>query len=374
MNDRNKILIIENSIAITGSLQAVLRTSIALRNKYEFIFILPAKSQAAHLITENKFKLYERSLYELNKSFTSILFYVPRLIRSAYHVKMIVRREGISIVHVNDFYNLIMPLCRLSGSRTCYLCYVNFVPTRFPFLLRKLWIGSHFLFSSKVVAVSNYVLKQLPLHKKIVCIPNALPDESIGQDTIMKKKEIILFLGNFINGKGQDLAIKAFATFAPLYPRWKLKFVGGDMGLKKNKVYKSDLQNIAIKLGIEGQIEMTGFAKDVAREYREAAISLNFSLSESFSLTVQEAMFYGCPIIATRSGGPSELIEDGYSGLLVPLNDIEKMSTAIHFLINNPAERERLRTNAALSIRERFHKSKTIDLLDQAYQDLLQTC
>ena len=207
-----------------------------------------------------------------------------------------------------------------------------------------------------------------------MCIPNALPDESIGQDTIMEKKEIILFLGNFINGKGQDLAIKAFATFAPLYPRWKLKFVGGDMGLKKNKVYKSDLQNIAIKLGIEGQIEMTGFAKDVAREYREAAISLNFSLSESFSLTVQEAMFYGCPIIATRSGGPSELIEDGYSGLLVPLNDIEKMSTAIHFLINNPAERERLRTNAALSIRERFHKSKTIDLLDQAYQDLLQTC
>ncbi len=371
MGVRKKILIIENSVAVTGSFHAVMRTSIALKEKYEFLFVLPVRSEAAHLVTENHFKLYELPLYELTKSWISVLLYLPRLIRSGYQIKKLSQKENISMVHVNDFYNLIMPLWRLCGGSVRYLCYVNFVPDRFPFLLRKLWINSHLCFSSKVIAVSNYVLKQLPQDKKIICIPDALPSEYSAHEEVTKKKEVVLFLGNFINGKGQDLAIKAFSLLVNRYPKWTLKFVGGDMGLEKNRAYKKGLWNMAIELGVEKQIEMTGFAKDVAREYYEAAFALNFSLSESFSLTVQEAMFYGCPIIATLSGGPSELIEDGYSGLLVPLNDLEKMSESIQFLIENPAERERLKANALRSVREKFSYEKTISLLDHVYQSLL---
>ncbi len=371
MSDRKKILIIENSVAVTGSLHAVLRTSFTLKNKFEFIFILPNGSTAANLVTENGFALYELPLYELTKNWISVLLYVPRLMRSALHVRNLARKENVSIVHVNDFYNLIMPLWRLCGGSSRYLCYVNFAPSRFTFLLRKIWIASHLLFSSKIIAVSNYVLSQLPSNDKVTCIPNALPDECSVPEKVMEKKEVILFLGNFIIGKGQDLAIKAFALLVQNYPTWKLRFVGGDMGLEKNRIYKKGLQAMANELGIESQIEMTGFTNDVIKEYQEAAIALNFSVSESFSLTVQEAMFYGCPIIATRSGGPSELIEDKYSGLLVPLNDIEAMKTAIQFLIENPVERERLKANAAHSIRDKFSYGKTISLLDRVYQDLM---
>ncbi|MFM9839737.1 MAG: glycosyltransferase family 4 protein [Cyclobacteriaceae bacterium] len=372
MSKRKKILIIENSVAVTGSFHAVLRTSIALGNKFEFIFILPKGSTATNLVTENGFGLYELPLYELAKNWISVLLYIPRLMLSVLHVKNLVRKEDISIVHVNDFYNLIMPLWRLCGGSVCYLCYVNFVPNRFTFLLRKIWITSHSLFSSKIIAVSNLVLSQLPVSNKVTCIPDALPNECPKPEKVIEKKEVILFLGNFIIGKGQDLAIKAFALLAQNYPAWKLRFAGGDMGLEKNRIYKKGLQDMANELRIESQIEMTGFANDVAKEYQEASIALNFSASESFSLTVQEAMFYGCPIIATRSGGPSELIEDKYSGLLVPLADIEAMKEAIRFLIDNPLERERLKENAARSIRDKFNYEKTIGLLDRIYQDLMQ--
>jgi L-malate glycosyltransferase len=372
MGGKRKVLIIENSVAVTGSLTAVLRTSLALRDNYDFIFILPAGSQGASLITENKFKLYELPLYELKKSILSILFYFPRLIRSTYQVRKIAKEENVSVVHVNDFYNLILPVWKMGGGSVNYLCYVNFVPDRFPFFIRKVWINSHRLFSSKIVTVSNHVLKQLPISKKVICIPDALPEEPLDSLDSISKKHTVLYLGNFINGKGQDFAIKAFAKIASKFPGWRLKFAGGDMGLEKNQLYKQRLHTLAKELGIEGQVDMVGFVTDVAKEYREAAIALNFSLSESFSLTVQEAMFYGCPIIATRCGGPAELISDQFSGILVPLNDVEKMSASIEYLIEKPAERERLMTNAAKEIRDKYSKSKTIDLIDEVYKSMIE--
>lgn len=373
MNLKRKILIIENSIATTGSFQVALRTSISLRNQYDFVFILPKKSKAISAVEESNFKLYQLPLYELRKDIWSVLLYVPRLIRSVNQVKVIAKIEGISIVHVNDFYNLIMPLWRVAGCKLPYICYVNFVPDRFPMIVRKLWINSHMFFAAKIVAVSQHVLKQLPVDEKVICIPDALPleDTKISIEMV-EKKNTILFLGNYISGKGQDLAIQAFASIAPKHPNWKLKMVGGDMGLEKNKVYKKGLQYLADKLGVKKQIEIADFTKDIAREYREADIALNFSISESFSLTVQEAMFYGCPIIATRSGGPSELIENEFSGLLIPVNDIEKMRASIEYLIENPSERERLSVHAKQSIREKYDRKATIDLLDQTYQNVLR--
>lgn len=369
MNKMKKVLIIENSVAITGSLHAVLRTSIALCNEYEFVFILPFGSKAVDLLREKNFKTYEVPLYEISKSFQSILLYIPRLIRSAYRVRQIARAENISAIHVNDFYNLILPLWKIAGAPYPYLCYVNFVPDRFPLPLRWIWINSHLLFSSHIIAVSNYVLRQLPVHQKVMCIPDALPDEVVAGSE--EKKNRLLFLGNFIQGKGQDRAIRAFASIAAHFPDWKMRFVGGDMGLEKNRVYRQSLSDLADELGIATQIEMSGFSSDVAKEYQQASIALNFSVSESFSLTVQEAMFYGCPIIATRSGGPAELIKDHHSGILVTVNDVEQMSTAMKTLIENPAERERLRSNAWIAIREQYSKAKTIELLGEVYREMI---
>jgi glycosyltransferase involved in cell wall biosynthesis len=368
---RKKILIIENSVHVTGALNAVLRTSVALKSKYDFVFVLPLGSPASAVLKEKGFDVFEIPMLELSKRWSSILFYSPNLIRSAYLIRKIVKQQRIALVHVNDFYNLIMPLWRLCGGSTRYVCHVNFVPDRFPVLLRKFWIASHLKFSSKIIAVSNHVRKQLPISDKIVCIPNALPDQ---QDHVFERhqrKNVLLFIGNFMKGKGQDLAIQAFASIAKSHPDWTLRFVGSDMGLEKNKAYHTTLINTSKQLGIEKQVEWKGFSKDVSEEYRNAAIALNFSTSESFSLTVQEAMFYGCPAIATRSGGPEELIEDKYSGLLIPLTDINAMREAMGYLIENPDERLRIGNNAATSIRATSDKINTIDQLDLIYDSMI---
>ena len=59
---------------------------------------------------------------------------------------------------------------------------------------------------------------------------------------------------------------------------------------------------------------------------------LNFSESESFSMTCLESLYYGTPLIATDSGGPAELFKHGESGHLVPNRDVQAMAKAWPFL------------------------------------------
>lgn len=372
--NKPRILIIENSIHVTGSLNAVLRTSQALKDAYHFIFVLPKGSTAVPLVQKFGFNVYEVPMTELSRRAKSFLLYVPHLFRSVRAVKKIVSEEAIDLVHVNDFYNMIMPAWKFLGGRMKYLNYINFVPSIFPAVLRWTWISSHRIFSSKIVAVSSHVLKQLPHDKKITCIPDALPHDSEEEATTSvasPREKVFLFIGNFIFGKGQDMALRAFAGLKSERHPWRLRFIGGDMGLEKNRLYKKSLKELAITLGVQDVVEWVDFTPHVKAEYKRAGVALNFSVSESYSLTVQEAMFYGCPVIATNSGGPGELIEHEYSGILVPVNDVPAMTIAMKQYIQDDRLRSTMAMNAAHSIREKYSKAKTIDLLAKAYDEII---
>lgn len=98
-------------------------------------------------------------------------------------------------------------------------------------------------------------------------------------------------------GKGQDFALQSFAQVHETLPNWKLRLVGGDMGLKKNRDYIAKLKREAKRLNMERKIEWIAFTEDVELEYKQADIVLNFSESESFSITCLEALYFGRPLI-----------------------------------------------------------------------------
>jgi len=139
------------------------------------------------------------------------------------------------------------------------------------------------------------------------------------------------------------------------------------MGITKNKEFQRYLRDLAQKLEIEDQIEWGGFTKVVRQEYLQASVVLNFSVSESFSLTVQEAMYYGCPVIATASGGPSEIIDHEKTGLLVDVNDIAAMTSAMALMIIDKIFRERVGRAAFASAREKFKYENTSGKVAEVY-------
>jgi len=173
------------------------------------------------------------------------------------------------------------------------------------------------------------------------------PKEEKGKDTVD-----ILYLSNYIRGKGQDHALDAFALAYKQNNALRLKFTGGDMGLGKNTAFRTELETKAKQLGLP--VTFASFNANVEEEIKAADIMLNCSDAESFSMTCLEAAFYGTALIATRCGGPEEIIEDKQTGLLVPIGDVTEICDAILTLANNPAVRKQYAGAGRSYVRTKF--------------------
>ncbi len=111
---KRRILIIENSIAVTGALKSVIRSSEALSNFYTFVFLLPENSTALKYVRDLGFETLEMPMKELRKSILSVVTYLPRLLYNAIKLFGIARKLKIDLILVNDFYNLLA--CRVQPS------------------------------------------------------------------------------------------------------------------------------------------------------------------------------------------------------------------------------------------------------------------
>lgn len=124
-----------------------------------------------------------------------------------------------------------------------------------------------------------------------------------------------------------------FETAARIRPRDSFKLVilaGEDFSPFESEVRRLELQDRIIVREKVFDIE----------EYTQAAdIGLVTSESESFCLSILEAMYFHCPSVATRVGGIPEVIEHGETGLLVPFGDADGLARAVEKLIADPARR-----------------------------------
>ncbi|OGX91092.1 hypothetical protein BEN49_05475 [Hymenobacter coccineus] len=180
-----------------------------------------------------------------------------------------------------------------------------------------------------------------------------------------------LYLSNYIQGKGQDLALAAFEQAYARDQRLRLLFVGGDMGMAKNRQFREQLEARVRAGGLQEVIRFAGFAADVEQAIKEADVLLNFSESESFSLTCLDALYYGTPLIASDCGGPAELFENGHSGLLVPNRDVAAMAAAITQLAADAGLRTQFAAAGRAYVRQKFAPAGTYEKLGALYAAVL---
>lgn len=355
------ILIIENSVAITGALKSITRTAYDLQSTYSFLFILPRKSQGRTWVEGKGFKvIHELRMIELSRRLSSLILYIPYLLINVIKLKRIIRKHDVDLIHVNDLYNLLPVVLNLFGTDTPYVCHVRFLPNRFPTILFNFWIKCHLRYAFEIIAVSQFLKDTLPSNPMISYIPNELPNEErYNENFIEDGIHTFLYLSNYMKGKGQEYALEAFGRAQSVLPNWRLRFVGSDMGMKKNKKFKDELTRKAEQKGISEKIDFVAFTEDVEKEYKSADIVLNFSESESFSITCLEALYFGRPLIATDCGGPAEIIDHNETGLIVKNRDIEEMTNSIIRLALDKNKRENLGNKARNIVRERFSIENT---------------
>lgn len=368
------ILIIENSVDVTGALKSIVRIAHDLQPFFDFVFVIPTKSKGRFWIEKFGFhKIHELRMLELSKRMFSLIFYVPFLLVNSLLLVRIIKRERVTLIHSNDLYNMLPVMIRMMGNRTPYVCHIRFMPDHFPPWIFNFWMKRHICYAENIVAVSNSVVKLLPKHPKISMIYGELPDKEIHPNEVSKKPYFVfLYLSNFMTGKGQDFALEAFARIHRAIPDWRLRFVGSDMGLEKNRDYHAKLVEQSKKLGVAEKIEWLGFTNDVEWEYKDADIVLNFSESESFSSTCLEALFFGRPLIASNCGGPSEIIDHGVTGTLVENKNVAAMGLAMEELAIQIDKRKAMSVAARNVVRQRFSVENTSFRLKEIFTSALE--
>ncbi|WP_432573420.1 glycosyltransferase, partial [Kineococcus sp. SYSU DK005] len=146
-------------------------------------------------------------------------------------------------------------------------------------------------------------------------------------------------VGRLSPWKGQDVFLRAFAAACPAPAR---AVVAGSAMFGEEE-YARGLTGLVAELGLGGRVELRGFVEDVEGVLAELDVLVHAStVPEPFGQVVVEALAAGVPVVATRAGGPTEILTDGVDGLLVEPGDVDALADALRRLASSPELRARL--------------------------------
>ena len=144
------------------------------------------------------------------------------------------------------------------------------------------------------------------------------------------KKELrLLYVGRLQRAKGLEELIEALAKVADETHRFELDVVGGDAHGGK---YMRRLQEKVSYLGLGDVVRFHGhvaFGQAIMNFYRNSDVFVLPSFSEGRPKVIYEAMITGMSIIATKTGGIPEVIENGVNGLLVEPGDVDGLAALL---------------------------------------------
>ena len=222
--------------------------------------------------------------------------------------------------------------------------------------------------SSIVTAVSSdlkaQTLKYFNVQKEIVVIPNFI---NISQDKKLIKKhnesKIISHISNFRPVKRVFDVINIFENILKKIDS-KLIMVGDgpDLQQAKDLVYEKGLSEV---------VQFIGVQKDVSELLRNTDLFLLPSKNESFGLVALEAMSFGVPVIATCSGGVTELVINGFNGYTCDVGDVVSMSQRSVELLLQPKLYQTISFNAHETA-QKYAMHKIVPLYEKCYQEALK--
>lgn len=171
------------------------------------------------------------------------------------------------------------------------------------------------------------------------------------------ERDVVLFIGRFDAAKGGDLVLEAFSVLAAEYPNLRLIFVGSDVGVVRTNGERLGFVDYCREnLTPETQKRIVFKGPLPQRELATlrvgAMVTVLPSRWENQSYAVLEAMYQGCPIVCSDSGGNPELIQDGINGLLAVSGDAASLAKRISDVLKNPAGAEKMGAAASTFVRK----------------------
>jgi glycosyltransferase involved in cell wall biosynthesis len=119
-------------------------------------------------------------------------------------------------------------------------------------------------------------------------------------------------------------------------------------------------------------VEFAGFVEDVPARIAELDIVVHASTTgEPFGQVIIEAMAEQKPVVATNGGGVPEIVQDGITGLLVPMGDAPALADALRYLLDHPEIAAQMGREGRKRVLAQFTIQRTARMVESVYRELL---
>lgn len=162
----------------------------------------------------------------------------------------------------------------------------------------------------------------------------------------------VLLVGRLSPRKGQDVAIEAVSELHRAGHPVRLRLIGTEF--RGYEWYVDELRSSADRHGIADSVRFDGYRSDIAAANAAADVVIVPSRVEPFGNVAVEAMAAGRPLVASATGGLTEIVDDERTGLVVPPGDARALAAAIRRYLEDPEWAADVGSRAAAVVRDRF--------------------
>lgn len=259
----------------------------------------------------------------------------------------------------------------------------GFLKRRFFILIEKIsGLFSDLIFFQSKEDMETCVRERIANSSKIRFLGNGInlkqfSPQRFPSDFIEKKKrnlglnpglKIVGMVGRLVKEKGYSELFQAFKKVLEKFPQTLLLVIGPLDPEKRDSLNPE----IVKKYKIGDKVKFLGLCKDIEEIYPLMDIFVLPSWREGFPRSVLEASAMGKPVIATNIRGCREAVENGKTGLLVPVKNPEKLAQAIIYLLENPEKAEEMGRNGKEKAQKEFDENQIFDRINKEYQRLIK--
>ena len=290
-----------------------------------------------------------------NRLFATNFFYLCYIVKIAYDLK----KQNCDIVHIHNFSQFV-PVIKAFNPKVKIVLHMH---CEWLTQLDRSLIEKRINHVDLIIGCSKYITekicKRFPLlSNRCYTIYNGVnTDHFVNNDTKLKKKndsQRLLFVGRITPEKGIHILLKAFEIVVKHYPKAHLEIVGpyaptarefiidlkNDNNLSHLEFFYKGSYLTHLHSMVEPDLKNhISFSNSVPQYklkdyYCNADILVNPSFSESFGMSLIEAMACQVPVVATHVGGMTEIVNNK-AGILVEPGNIHALADAIMKLMSN---------------------------------------
>ena len=387
--DVKKILIIDPYEDIIGPHQVAKRIIESfIGGQWSFLVVVPSQGETYRDYEEIGVNVRVLPGLKPIRRILSIRYFLKSIVdffRVGYAIILLVKKEKIEIIHS------ITAACLVGGFVARFVKKPSVIHVHDLTLNQDPLSGSLLglvlvATTDKIICVSEVVKQNLPLRQilsdKAEVIYNAVDIKKYSPKPLVRKQyreklcinedEILAgVFGVLDRRKGQDIFLNVANQLYTEARNLRFLIVGGYSPIALSDGFSIEIEKLSKPLLLNNRLIILGRRNDVADLLQAVDMVVQTSRIDAGPIVPLEAMATGKPVIATNVGANSEEIINGYSGVIVSLNDEQAMADAILALRNDKSLREKLGQQGRKLVIDRFDLQQQAEKMASIYRSLI---